>query len=113
METTSVLPVILIALLFVAVLAFGVWMYRWQYVRADALLEAWLRGQGHAAARRSAGPNPTGTGPGHRHASDKRVVYRVVVVDGSGRRRSGVVRLGRRTTGTLADDVTAEWDASR
>lgn len=99
---------VLIACLFVAALCFGSWMLRWQFARAEALLEGWAA-QNRLRIVHKARAN-VGDGPGGTRQSSKQVKYRVVVVDESGAQRSGVAHLGSRAMGTLSDEVSVEWD---
>ncbi len=101
--------VLLIVALFALVAAFGWWMYKWQYDRADQLLNDWARkNELEIVAKQNA--NPPGTGPSDRTAANKQVMFRVTVKDNSGKLRTGLIKVGSESAGTLSDQVTATWD---
>lgn len=102
--------ILLVPLAFVAFIGFGIWMYRWQYRRADELLRRWAAEHAFEVLEKVKA-NPLYTGPGHWAARDKRVVYRIAVKDSGGHAKHGVARLGEVATGTLGDKVEVEWTA--
>lgn len=104
----NILFVILIAALFAVFLIFAVWLVRWQFDKADRLLQDWARANNFQILEKhnaNFGDGPAGT----RQASSQ-VKYRVVVFDGGDRRKSGLVTVGSESFGTLSDEVTIEWD---
>jgi hypothetical protein len=103
------LPVVMAILVLGGVLALGVFMYRWQRGRGEAMLSAWAERE-HLRLLEREPANPPGTGPMDRNASNKQIVYRIKAEDRSGQIRRGTVRLGSATTGVLSDAVTVEWD---
>lgn len=97
-----------IGLIFVAVLAFGWWMYRWQYNRADAILDNWAQTNNFKIIEKQKAN--FGTGPEAVRAGNKQVLYRITVVDVDGNQRTGLARIGSESTGTLSDKIVVEWD---
>ena len=102
-------PVYLIVALFLAVAAFGWWMYHWQFSEADRILEKWAS-ENNLQLVEKIEANPSGTGPYDRHASNKQVMYRIKVRDESGRIREGIARIGSERLGTLSDQIEIQWD---
>ena len=103
------LPVLMAILILGGVLGLGVFMYRWQQGKGEAMLNAWADRQ-HLRLLEREPANPPGTGPMDRNASNKQIIYRIKAADASGQVRRGTVRLGSATTGVLSDDVSVEWD---
>ena len=103
------LPVVLAILVLGGVLVFGVFMYRWQQGRGEAMRNAWADRQ-HLRLLEGEPANPPGTGPMDRNASNKQIVYRIKAQDQSGQIRRGTVRLGSAITGVMSDDVSVQWD---
>jgi hypothetical protein len=97
-----------IALIFVAVLGFGWWIYRWQYNRADAILNNWATQNNFRVLEKQKAN--FGTGPEAVRAGNKQVMYRITVEDQNGQKRSGVAKIGNETTGTLSDEISVDWD---
>ena len=102
-------PVVMAILIFGGVLGLGVYMFRWQHAKGDALLREWAARQ-HLRVLESEPANPPRTGPMDRNAANKQIVYRIKVEDESGHVRRGTVRVGTAATGVLSDDVNVEWD---
>ena len=100
--------ILFIVLLFVSVLVFGWWVYRWQYQRADTILEEWAQGNSFKIVEKQKAN--FGTGPEAVRSGDKRVQYRITVLDENGRRRTGLAIIGSETAGTLSDQIVVEWD---
>jgi lipopolysaccharide export LptBFGC system permease protein LptF len=105
----KMIPFLLIGSLFVAVALFGWWVFRWQYNRADVLLDQWAHENNYTVIDKL-DANPSGTGPKDRWAKNKQIMYRVTVKDSDGNTKSGVVKLGSEHSGTISDQVTVEWD---
>lgn len=104
------MPLVVMAILiFGGVLALGVYMFRWQQGKGEAMLNAWAAQQ-HLRLLEREPANPPGTGPMDRNASNKQIIYRIKAADESGLVRRGTVRLGSAATGVLSDDVSVEWD---
>ena len=101
--------VILAILIFGGVLAVGVYMVRFQRRKGEAMLAAWAAGQ-RLRILECQPANPPGTGPMHRNAADKQVVYRIKATDESGHVRKGTVRVGTAVLGVLSDEVAVDWD---
>lgn len=101
-------PILIILVLFTLVGAFGWWMHKWQYQRADALLSRWAQQNGYTVSKKER-DNPIGTGPGVRYAANTQVIYRIEVEDSAGNRRFGRIKLGTVQAGTLSDEVEVEW----
>jgi hypothetical protein len=95
-------------ILFGGLLAIGIYTIRWQYRRADALLEEWARAQGAKVIGKQKA-NPLGTGPMQR-SGNKQVFYRVTLIDAAGAKKVALFKLGSATTGTLSKDVSVEWE---
>src|SRR5262245_46733645 len=92
-------------ILFGSVLAVGIFILRWQYRRADQLLDAWARDHGYRLLEREE-RTPAGDGPMNRYARNKQIVYSVSLVDQSGTIRRAQVRVGNPDTGVLSDEVS-------
>jgi hypothetical protein len=103
------MAMIAVSLLVIAgVITFGVWLFRWQYRRADSKLRDWVRRCNYELLdKRDA--SPLGTGPKARSASNKQVVYQVTISDENGIRRSALIKIGSPTLGMLSDDLIVEW----
>jgi lipopolysaccharide export LptBFGC system permease protein LptF len=108
-KKNKMIPFLLIGSLFVAVALFGWWMFRWQYNKADSLLENWARDNNYTVVEKT-DANPPGTGPKDRWAANKQIMYRVTVKDPDGKTKTGIVKLGSEGSGTLSNKVTVEWD---
>lgn len=97
-----------LVILFAAFIIFAFWLVRWQFNRADRLLENWAsENEYRILEKRDAnfGDGPTGT-----RQSSSQVKYRIVVADGNNQRRSGLAVVGSKSAGTLSDEVTVNWD---
>lgn len=97
-----------LVILFVAFIVFAFWLVRWQFNRADRLLENWAsKNEYRILEKRNAniGDGPTGT-----RQSSSQVKYRIVIVDRSNQRKSGMAIVGSKNTGTLSDEVIVNWD---
>jgi hypothetical protein len=97
------------AFLFGALLAVGFWMFRWQYRRADAKLDDWVRKSNYQLIQKEPG-NPFGTGPKAARAHNKQIMYRVIVSGANGVRRRALVKIGSEAAGVLADRRVVEWE---
>jgi len=104
----KMVAVALIGSLFAVVLLFGIWMVRWQYREADAMLDRWARASGYELLERER--DDSSTGPMASRSSSRQVVYHVVVKDEKGRRRTGRVVCGGKSTGVLDNKVSVRWD---
>lgn len=99
------------AVFFGAFVALGVYLYRWQYRRADARVTDWAeRSRLRIISKERA--NPLGTGPQAMRAGNKQIIYRITVVDLHGIERRGVVKVGSESSGVLADTLEVVWDDS-
>ena len=93
--------------LFAVGITFGIWMFRWQYRKAETQLQRWAERSNYQLLDKE-DANPYGTGPMTR-SGNKQVMYRVTLSD-RGVRRRALVKLGSPTVGMLADDVVVEWE---
>lgn len=103
----NILFIFLIAALFAVFLIFAVWLLRWQFNKADRLLENWARENNYRILEKqnaNFGDGPAGT----RQASSQ-VKYRIVVIDGNDQRKSGLVTIGSKNLGTLSDEIVVAW----
>ena len=94
--------------MFLLVIVAGWWMFRWQYDKADDLLNNWATSEGYTVVSKE-DANPPGTGPKDRYAGNKQIWYRVTLKDKDGKERKALVKLGSEGTGTLSNDVKVEW----
>ena len=94
--------------LFAGGISAGVWMFRWQYRKAESQLQSWARRSNYQVLDKQKA-NPFGTGPMAR-SGNKQVMYRVTISDESGARRSALVKIGSPTLGVLDDDLVVEWE---
>jgi hypothetical protein len=100
----------LIVLMAAGVIAFGVWLFHWQYRSAESKLNHWAQRSNYQVLyKREA--NPLGTGPKVKGASNKQVMYRVVISDENGVRRSALIKIGSPALGVLANDLVVEWES--
>ncbi len=97
-----------LAALFGGTLAFGVWLVRWQFRRADELLEAWAARNGYRITHKQ--PANIGDGPMGTRQASKQVRFRITAIDVQGTARRGLAVIGNRATGTMADEVIVEWE---
>src|SRR5260221_5016922 len=104
----KVLGIVFIAVILIAVLALGWWMYRWQYNTADRVLENWAAQNNYKVLDKQKAN--VGTGPEAVRAGNKQVMYRITVEDQSGARHTGLAKIGSENTGTLVDEISIEWD---
>ena len=93
-------------------IAFGLWMFRWQYRTAENKLRDWLRRSNYELLDKRAA-NPLGTGPEVRSASNKQIIYQVTISDQHGVRRSALIKIGSPALGVLSDELVVEWENSR
>lgn len=94
---------------FGARISLGVYLNRWQFRKADALIESWAeRSHFRIVAKEPA--NPLGTGPKAMRAANKQVMYRVVVQDTQGHERRALVKVGSESTGVLSENLVVVWD---
>ena len=104
---------VFIAVLFAGGISFGIWMYRWQYRTAETRVQRWAE-QGHFTVLDRQDANPFGTGPKSGKAgNNKQVMYRVVVTDAQGARRSAEIKVGSPAFGVMSEDFVVEWDDTR
>ena len=83
-------------------------MIRWQYSKADRLLENWAAQNNYKLIEKQ--DANFGDGPLGRRGSKTYVKYRVKIEDENGNIKTGIVFLGSETTGVLSDEVRVEWD---
>jgi hypothetical protein len=101
--------ILIITLPFVLIFALFVWLVRWQYARADALLDQWVeQNQYHVLKKEEI--TPAGTGPRGNRYGVKQVVYRVLVSDAAGQKKTARITLGSRQAGIISDEVRVEWE---
>ena len=98
----------LAALPIIGVAIFGAWMVRWQFAKADRMLDNWARENGYTISKKRSAN--VGDGPMGARQATHAVKYRVTVADQAGHKRSGIIRLGSLQSGTLSDEVSMEWD---
>lgn len=101
--------VITIAVVFLLIGAFGWWLYKWQYSKADEILENWSKENGLTVIKKERA-NIDGTGPGVRYAGNTQVIYRIEAKDVDGNIRTGVAHIGSENTGTLSDQIDVVWE---
>lgn len=94
--------------LFAVGITFGIWMFRWQYRKAELQLQRWAERSNYQLLDKESA-NPFDTGPMTR-SGNKQVMYRVTIADQNGVRRRALVKLGSPTTGMLSDDLIVEWE---
>lgn len=109
MQKKVITPILIIIVVFSLVGLLGWWMYKWQYSKADTMLETWAGQNGYSLVKKEKA-NPGGTGPGVRYAGNTQVIYRIEVKDGEGRTKTGTAKIGSATTGTLSDEIEIVWD---
>ncbi|MBX3243518.1 MAG: hypothetical protein KF685_03505 [Acidobacteria bacterium] len=109
MNRNVVIPILIIVVLFVLVGTFGWWMYKWQYSKADSILDEWAKKNNLTVIKKEQA-NQSGTGPGVRYAGNTQVVYRIEVKDSENRLRSGIAKIGSESTGTLSDEIEVIWN---
>ena len=100
--------IVFIVLLFGAFLAFAFWMIRWQYSKADRMLENWAAQNSYKLIEKQ--DANFGDGPLGRRGAKTHVKYRVKVEDAEGKAKIGIVYLGSESMGVLSDEVKVEWD---
>jgi hypothetical protein len=98
-------------MLFGGCIGFGIWMFRWQYSKADRLVTAWAQ-RSHYQILTKESANPLGTGPMARGGSNKQVMCRVTLLDSQGTRRHALVKVGSEASGVLSDNLTVTWEES-
>lgn len=109
MNRNVVTPILIIVILFILVGFFGWWVYKWQYNKADMILDEWAKRNNLTVVKKESA-NPSGTGPGVRYAGNTQVVYRIEARDSENRLRSGTAKIGSEKTGTLSDEIEVVWD---
>lgn len=108
MNGKNIIFVIAVILLFSAFIVFAFWMIRWQYSKADRLLETWAARNNYELIEKQ--DANFGDGPMGRRGSKTYVKYRIKVKDDNGNIKTGIVFLGNENTGVLSDEVRVEWD---
>jgi hypothetical protein len=109
MQKKMMVPILITVILFSLGGVYAWWIHRWQYEEADRMLENWAWQNSFTVLSKERA-NPWGTGPGVAHAKNTQVIYRIVVQDAEGKKKTGLVKLGSRTIGVLSNQVEAEWD---
>jgi hypothetical protein len=94
----------LYALIVLGVIALITWNFR----RADSILETWADRNGYRIIQKE--HRFFAMGPFFWTTSDGQMVYRVVVEDQQGYRRSGWVRCGSWWWGLFTDKAEVRWD---
>lgn len=108
MDGKNVLFIFLLVIVFGGVLVFAFWMIRWQYSKADRMLENWAAQNNYNLIKKQ--DANFGDGPLGRRGAKTQVKYRVKVEDANGQKKTGIVYLGGENTGVLSDEVRVEWD---
>jgi hypothetical protein len=80
---------------------------RWQYAQADKIVNRWAQANGFELV--SAQMCGLQTGPFVVYARGQ-FVFRIVVIDRSGRQRSGWILVGSWHSGVLSDETKVKWD---
>jgi len=109
MGRARMLTAAMAVIIFGGVLAFGIFMLRSQYRRAEQLVDRWAVEHSYRVIEREEQTAP-GDGPMNRYAANKQIVYAVKLVDRSGNIRHAKLRVGSPETGVLSDRVSVEWD---
>ena len=104
MRAAATVPVVLVLLFF----AVGVLAIALRVLRSRLLLRRWATFEGLRILERKRQLLPMG--PFAKELFGHAVVYRVVVADREGQRRSGWVRCGRFWGGLLSSDVEVAWE---
>lgn len=104
----NILFIFAIVILFAAFVIFAVWLMRWQFNKADRLLESWAS-ENKCRILEKQNAN-FGDGPVGRRQASSQVKYRIVVLDENNQRKSGSAIIGSKNLGTLSDEVTINWD---
>lgn len=108
MDGKNILFILLLAVVFGGVLIFALWMIRWQYSKADVLLDNWAT-QNHYKLLEKENAN-FGDGPLGRRGAKTQVKYRIKVEDENGTIKTGLAYLGGENVGVLSNEVKVEWD---
>ena len=108
MEGKNIFFVFFLVVVFGGILFLGIWMVRWQYSKADRLLEDWAAHNGYKLLEKE---NANfGDGPLGRRGAKTYVKYCIKAEDVNGRMKTGIAYLGSENTGVLSDEVKIEWD---
>ncbi|MCS6875115.1 MAG: hypothetical protein RML33_10085 [Acidobacteriota bacterium] len=94
-----------------ALVVLGILTYKWQHEKAEFMLEKWAKMNKYEILMKSYA-NPIGTGPGV-GSRNPQIMYRVVVKDSKGERRSGVIKVGSRWLGVFEEKITVDWDGDQ
>ena len=107
-EPKNIVFVIFLIVIFGGVLLFGWWMLRWQYSKADSMLENWATQNNYQILEKTDANE--GDGPMGRRGSNTYVKYRIKVKTADGGTKTGIITLGSERTGVLSDEVKVDWD---
>jgi hypothetical protein len=108
METKNIMFIILLIIVFGGVLIFGWWMIRWQYSKADSMLDNWATQNNYKVLEKT--DANVGDGPMGRRGASTFVKYRIKVQDPEGKIKTGIIILGNENTGVLSDEIKVNWD---
>lgn len=100
--------VFFLVVIFGGIILFGIWMIRWQYSKADRLVENWAAQNNYKLLEKENAN--LGDGPLGRRGAKTYVKYRIKIEDNNGEIRTGTAFLGDENVGVLSDKVRVEWD---
>ena len=95
-------------LFFLTFTALAVLLLFWQFSRADEILQRWATANGFKVI--SAEKRFLRTGPFFLRSTRGQFVFRIVVEDQSGTKRTGWLRVGGWMAGVLSDKAKVIWD---
>ena len=108
MDSKNIFFALFLVIIFGGILIFAFWMIRWQYSKADRMLENWAAQNNYKLLEKE---NANfGDGPLGRRGAKTYVKYRIRVEDITGKIRTGIAFLGDENVGVLSDKVRVEWD---
>ncbi|MBS1797841.1 MAG: hypothetical protein JSS81_28735 [Acidobacteria bacterium] len=100
--------IILMAVILIVFLTAAVWMFRWQYGKADAMLADWARENDYQILEKQT--DDSASGPMGVYRGNRQIVFHVRLRDAAGTERRATVICGSPTTGVLDDSVEVRWE---
>ncbi len=108
MDGTNISFILFLVLFFGAFLALAFWMIRWQFSKADQMLENWAaQNKYKLIEKQNANFND---GPLGWRGAKTHVKCRIKVEDAAGKTKTGIVYLGSANMGVLSNEVKVEWN---
>lgn len=100
--------IIFLAVILIIFLTVAVWMFRWQYSKADSMLMNWAKENNYQVLQKEI--DDSVSGPMGVYRSNRQIVFHVLLLDSQGKQRKATVICGSKNTGVLDDSVQVQWN---